>query len=132
MLTPDQVKLLAIVSVAAALFAGGATSGWVLNGWRLGKELEHAQRERDTHFQQSQVLSAGLRACNAGVDEAKRIGDLAVGQVRAHLLELKKLDSGSQAAVDRIEDLLRKPPPSGAGCEKAWDAIEAERKARAP
>ena len=126
---------LMMVWVALAVFAAGVASGgataWKLQGWRLGTELESAKRARDVYKDQAQVLGADVEACNAGVEQAKKKGDLAVGQVRAQLAELKKRHAGKVEEVARLEELLKNPTPAGAGCDKAWDAIEADQKARA-
>lgn len=129
-MTPDQIQLAIKAAIIALVLAAAAAGGWTLNGWRLSGQLEQLRGEKKVLEDQVRVLGEATRACSAGVDQAKRVGELAVGQIRAHLAELKNLHAAAnREAVDRLEALLKNPTPPGAGCDKAWDAIEAERKA---
>lgn len=120
------------LAIAAAAGSVGAYGGWTLNGWRLSGQVEQLKGDKKSLEDQVIVLGESTRACSAAVDQAKKMGDLAVGQIREHLAELRKLHAGNATAVDRLEALIKKGTPAGAGCDKAWDAVEADWKARAP
>lgn len=115
---------------AAAVLAG-ALAGWTANGWRLGEKLE-AQRVQVTALKaQGDVLAASVRTCSESVAQAQKTGAAAVATGQALLAEARRMGAGGRAQAERIEQLLAKPTPSGAGCEQAWDEIERNRMAGA-
>ena len=121
-MTPDQVKLLIKLGLLALLFVAGATSGWMVNGWRLSEKVTHLE-------DQNRVLSSSLKACTDGVDAAAKANDDVLKMAGKLIDAAKKAHASGEAAAARLEELLKKPPPPGAGCDEAWDAIEADQRA---
>lgn len=129
-MTPDQVKLLIRLGLVALFALACVAGGWMLNGWRLGKEL---QRLED----QGRVLVVAVNACAASVENGKRAGDAAIATGQQLLDEARRQAIGGRQAVQRIEALIAKKPPARAdgkpaGCDEAWDKLEMDRKARVP
>jgi hypothetical protein len=127
-LTPDQIRLLIRLGIAAIALVAAAAGGWTVNGWRLGEKI---QRLED----QSEVLVVAVNACSASVEAGEKAGAAAIAQGEQLLAEARRLHAGGTQAVRRIEDLIKKKPPAGpdgkpAGCDEAWAAIES--KAGAP
>ncbi len=131
-MTPEQIKLAVQLGIAALVLVAAAAAGWTLNGWRLGTALEHAQRERDQALDQGKVLAQGVQACSAGVEEVQKVASDAIATSKGLLAKAQELAAGAQQQVRKIDDLLAKQPPPGAGCEAAWKEIETLRKAGGP
>lgn len=126
---PARIQALLIGALVAGVLLLGAiaTAFW----WR-GEALQ-ARGERDLAIAQTQILAKSVQVCSDGVDQAKRAADTAVKLGGQLLAAARQQYSGTRQQAERIEELLKRPPPDGAGCEQAWDAIEAERqKARTP
>lgn len=124
---PLQAKAIAVAAVAVAFLAVAAW-GFYWRGEALG-----ARGERDVAIAQANVLAEGLKTCNAGVDQAKRAGDAAVAAAGELAAAARRLKVPVKETVQRIETVIEKGTPPGAGCEDAWRVIEADRqKARAP
>lgn len=125
----DQAKLVALAIAAAILAGGGFATGWAVNGWRLGGELERTRSERDLAISTGKQLAEATKACSAGVERVSKLSDDAIGNMRRMLEESRRLHGAAQGQVQRLEDLLKQPTPTGADCNRAWDQIE---KAGAP
>lgn len=125
-MTPLQIKL---AIAAAAALAVAALYGWGLY-WR--GEYREVKAVNAVLVGQVAVLADGVRTCNAGVELAKRVGDQAIAVSGALLTEARKKTAPARHTVERIETIIERPAPAGAGCDTAWDAIEADRKARGP
>jgi hypothetical protein len=81
---------------------------------------------------QVQVSSAALASCNAGVDQAKRVGDAAIASMAPMVEAARRLHAGSTAAAASLEDLARQARGAGEDCGWAWRRIQEEhKKARA-
>lgn len=127
MITPLQIKALVALAALGAAFV----LGWQVNGWRLAGKVERLQADLDAQQRQVEVVANGLAACNAGVDQVKRQGDAAIAQGKAMLAEARRLAAGGREQAARVEALLEKPTPAGAGCEQAWAEIARQRPAGA-
>lgn len=125
---PAQLKGL-IIAAGVMIIVCLSLLTWGL--WWRG-EAYQATAERDVLRAQSEILAAAVKACSDGVDQAKRAGDAAVAAGGALLEAARRIKAPVQKTVERIETIIEKPAPAGAGCDRAWDAIEAERKGRAP
>lgn len=125
-MTPIQLKL---AGAAAIVLVIAGLAGWGLY-WR--GEYRELKVVNVVLVDQVTVLGSSVAACNAGVEAAKTAGQAALASSRAMLAEARRLHAGGTAQVARIEALLEKPTPPGAGCDEAWAAIEAQRKAGAP
>jgi hypothetical protein len=121
-----------MVYVAAAIagvsYVAGGYSGWTLNGWRLGAELEQAEHERDHWRDQSAVVADAARSCSAGVDQAKRAGDAAVAAGDELRAAAKRLNLPLEQTVSRLERLVSgaMTPEQAADCGWAWQQLETE------
>lgn len=122
----QALLLCALAMVAACL-------GLLVYGLWWRGEAYSARAERDVAVAQAEVLAGGLKACNAGVDEAKRVGAAAVAAAGELVAAARRLKQPARETVQRIETIIEKGTPAGAGCEDAWRVIEADRqKARGP
>lgn len=130
-MTPLQAKILARAAAAAIVAAICFAGGWTVNGWRLDGKLERLQGDLDAATTQAEIAAKGLEACNAGVDAARRQGDAAIAQGKAMLAEARRLAAGGREQAARVEALLEKPTPAGAGCDQAWAEIARQRTAGA-
>jgi len=130
MFTGNPVTMVYVaLGIAAVSYAAGGYSGWTLNGWRLGFELEHVKRERDTAVDQGVVLAEATKACSAGVTRVEKLSAAAMTQGEVLVAEARRLHAGGVVTAAKIENLLKQPTPAGADCNSAWKEIE---KARAP
>lgn len=118
--TPTQALAIGV----ALLIAGLAASTL----WYRGAAIE-ARAERDHLRDQVAVVAEGLRACNAAVDQAKRVGDAATAATAELQKAARRLAQPAQKTVERIETIIEKGTPPGAGCEQAWTVIENDAKA---
>lgn len=129
---PARLKAL-LVGVLAGLVVLLAVAAIAL--WWRGEALQ-ARGERDLAIAQAQVLAKSVKVCSDGVDQAKRAADTAVALGGRLLAAASQQYAGARKQAQRIEEILKRPTPAGAGCEEAWDAIEADRasqtKARGP
>ena len=124
-----QAKLIAL-AVVALVIAGLAA--WGL--WWRGEAMQ-ARGERDVAIAQANVLADGLKVCNAGVDQAKRVGDAAVAATAELVKAAQRIKRPAKETVITVEKWLEQPTPKGEDCRHAWARIEAEmaaQKARAP
>lgn len=133
-MNPITLKV-AIIATAAAFLAGaasGGTAGWTVQGWRLGEKIAQLQGDLEHEKDQTAILATGLQACNRSVDAAAAAGKDTVELAGKLLAEAQKVHAGGLKTADRLEELLKQPPIKGDDCNKAWDDIEAARKARTP
>lgn len=129
-MTPETLKALITAGIIAGIAAAGFTGGWLINGWRLGTALEHAERERDLVVAQGTVLSGSLQACNVGVETTRKVTDQVLQQGQRLVEMATKVAAGHQDAAARLDALLRSSTPTGAGCREAWAAILSSRQAK--
>lgn len=123
-MSPDQIALAIKLAIAAAVLSVAFGGGWAVNGWRLGTQLEHAKAQRDQAIAQGTVLAEGVKSCSAGVDRLAKSSEAAIVHTQKLLEEAKRLRNGGANQVKKIEELLAKKPPAGAGCEDAWRELE--------
>lgn len=120
-----QALLIAAAVGAALLLAAVAYGLW----WR--GEAYEARADLNTEKAKVSILTDSVQRCSDSVDSAKKQGDAALALGRDLLTHARSLASGNTASIARIEELM-KNPPTGASCDAAWAALEAERKARTP
>lgn len=132
-MSPEQIKLAIAAAVVAGAFAAGAAGGWVINGWRLGAEIQRLEGVRTTQLQGMATLEGANKNCVAGVasvkasvkalvdDSEKRSADAAAA-MKAAAAEA----SGHLAAAKSA--LARPPVVRGKECPQA--ASEASTYAR--
>jgi hypothetical protein len=114
------------IAIVAVLLVLAAAGGWMLNGWRLGAELELRRA-------QAKVFESDVKACNAGVELARKAGEDGRALGRRLLAEAERLNAGNVATIASLEQLLERSEKPGASCEDAWREIEAlHRKTWAP
>ena len=115
--------------------AGGAAivllslTSWALleRGWRL-----EAEAKAITLAAQGQVLAESVKECSAGAAHVKDLGDKAVAAVDELLGQARAIATPKWRTVEKIETIIERPAPPGAGCDEAWAEIEqAHRKAGA-
>ncbi len=111
------------IGVAALGIALVLVGGYAL--W-LRAEVYQVRAERDLAKVQIELLSNSLVTCNSSIDHAKRAADAAVKGTAALLAEARRLKAPARHTVERIEKIIQQPAPPGAGCDEAWDAIEAK------
>lgn len=126
---PARVKGLLLASMAIAALCLALTT-WALVE-RLG--AVQARAERDRALDQVAVISAAAQACSVAVDHAREVGQAAIAATGELLEAAARISAPAVHTVERIEKILERPSPPGAGCDQAWDQIEAlQRKAGAP
>jgi len=116
-------KLAAAAGVAAAFVA---VAGWGLYWRGEYRELKAAQVVLED---QVKVLAHGVRACNAGVAQAKETAAGVLVTANKLLLDARRAQQERYDSARRLEKLLRQKPPARAdgkpaGCDDAWDLIE--------
>lgn len=115
-----------------AIAAGAAMAALLTWGLYWRGEYREAKAVGVALEAQGQILAAGLTSCNAGADQAKRVGDAAIAATSELLEKGRKLAAPRQKTVERIETIIERPAKPGEGCDWAWDQIESDRqKARA-
>jgi hypothetical protein len=114
------VAALAMLVVILALLIYGL--------WWRGQALQ-ARGERDSARDQVVVVSAAAEACSESVARAKAIAGAELAAAHRALEDFRRLHAGQRAAVARLEGLLERPAPAGAGCDAAWAAIESDARA---
>lgn len=126
------VPMWAVYAIAAAgIYLSGFGTGWQVNGWRFGVEVEHLKGEVRQAVAQGNILGAAVRTCNASVEAGAKAGKAAVAQGAQLLEAARAAAAGSRANADRLDQLLAKGTPPGAGCAEAWRVIEEQRMAGA-
>lgn len=122
---PARVKGL-LVAFLAVVALGLGLMTWALVE-RVG--AVQARAERDRALDQVAVISAAAKACSASVDRAREVGEAAIAGTAQLLAAAKRLSAPAVHTVERIETVLERPTPPGAGCDRAWDTIEQVHKA---
>jgi hypothetical protein len=76
-------------------------------------------------------VSAAAKACSAGVDHAKRVGDAAVKATGALAAAAARLAVPPKHTVERTETIIERTvsTPAAGDCNAAWAELE---KARQP
>jgi hypothetical protein len=109
-------------AAALAVFMWGVYKGverYFFNKWR--PQLELVERERDGWRE------AGAK-CSADTLALEEAGKAALARAQKQLADARKRAEAHAGEVKALEALLAKPTPAGAGCDAAWDAIEARPK----
>jgi hypothetical protein len=83
-----------------------------------------AEGARDRAEAQLAVVAAAAKACSASVDQAKRVGEAAIAATGTLAAAAARLNAPREKEVQRIETIIEKPTPVGAGCNQAWDELE--------
>jgi hypothetical protein len=107
----------------AALFAGGIATGWVLNGWRLGEQInairaDHAESLAAAESRARQIESGW----NAGMQEVQRNAQEKIDAVAA---DVAAAGSAAERLRERVAELSRRPaacPGATGGGEAAGPA----------
>jgi hypothetical protein len=60
------------------------------------------------------------------VDQAKRVGEAAIEATGKLVAAAARLNKPAEKTVERIETILERPTPPGAGCDQAYDELEAD------
>lgn len=133
---PARIKGLLIGALAIAA-AAAALTAWAMleRSWRYQAErdLEKTRGELVAAVDQGKVLAEGVRACNAGVELARRAGEQGKRLGQQLLVEARRLHAGGAQTVQEIEALLSRPAKPGATCDDAWRELEQlHQKVRAP
>lgn len=123
---PARLQVLLVGALAMALTVAGLTI-WGL--WWRG-EYREAKAALAVYVAQVQVSSAALNACNAGADEARKVGAAAVTAMGRLVAEARKANEPARALAGRLDELAKQPREPGQGCDWAWQQIERDRKAR--
>jgi hypothetical protein len=116
---------LAIAAAVIAVVAGAAgfTSGWTVNGWRLGARIERLQGENTVY--------AGANArCGVNVAEVKAAvaGIVKAGEERAEQARkgIQKAEAAALGHINRAAGIIQRPPVPP---EKQCDTVRDEQRA---
>lgn len=120
-MTPAQIKLCIQLAIAAVLLAGAGTAGWMINGWRLGAQLERVKGERD-------LVTSAAKACSSGVDLAKGVSKAAIEASGKLAAAAERLNKPAEKIVERTETIIERPMTTeqAADCTWGWGQIEAQ------
>lgn len=123
-MSPDQIKLIVIAAIAAALVAGGFGAGWLVNGWRLAGEIERLGGIVDTQKQSIATFEGANKRCVAGLDEVTRsVKEFVEAGAKRSEDAAKAMAEATKSAksnLDAARDALARPPaPRGKECETA-------------
>lgn len=123
-----QVLLIGALAIGAACLGLFTWGLW----WR--GEAREAKAVVAVYAAQVQVSSAALNQCNAGADEARRVGNAAIAAMGGLVADARKAGEGARALAGRLDELAREPRQPGQDCHWAWQQIEQQyqqnRKAR--
>lgn len=133
---PARAKALLAAAAAMALLCLGLTSWALLEraaAFQARGEAAQARAERDRAIDQAAVLGAAASACTASVEDAKAVAAGALAATEKLVDAARRRSEPARHTVERIETILERPAPPGAGCDRAWDELEhLHRKAGAP
>jgi hypothetical protein len=111
-----------LITAGAAFLALSLCTSWALLE-RAGR-LE-AKGTIATLAAQGQVLAGAVKDCSTGAAEVKRVADLAVSGMGGLMEKAEKIAQPKWRTVEKIQTIIEKPAPPGAGCNEAWAEIEA-------
>lgn len=118
-------RSVALYSIAGAAVAGltiGAAGGWIVNGWRLERDVARLVGVTNTQQQAIDNAKGVNDRCLAGLDDVK-------GSVKALVVENRTRSAAAQAAIERAAkkaerhlkaatDALNRPMPApGKECD---------------
>lgn len=134
-MSPEQIKLLIIAAIAAALLAIGAGAGWTINGWRLSGEISRLEGTVATQKQSIATLVGANERCVAGVQEVKGAVKALVDDGARRSAEAAAAMEHAAAAAKGHQDaataaLSRVQAPKGKECETAAGEASAYAKKR--
>lgn len=117
--------------VGVALVVGGiaGATGWIVNGWRLGIELEGRQSALNAVRAQAEIAADALGRCNTGVEAVNTAGR-AMRAATAELVRAARAKGDQYAGeLAAVRQLLAKQTPTRpdgqpANCSDAWREIE--------
>lgn len=113
---------LAMLWVGLAVFAAGAASGgsaaWTVNGWRLGTQVEHAQKELETcKGSLGRTQDANEAFAGAVTNQTASIQALAAATVARDARIQKALDDAAKLGLtmnSKADELMKRPLPATA------------------
>lgn len=109
---PPQYRALAVVLLAAALFAVGFGSGWTVQGWKSDKALAD---EKASHNEQVRQSLKAERDSVIGVLNEERglrkAAEEAANELRARQ-DLQRSAAGATTELQRLLDDARRRPPA--------------------
>jgi hypothetical protein len=117
-----EIQLGAIV--AALAFAAGASSGWMVNGWRLGAQIEQLAGVVATQQQSLETLKGANQRCTAGVADVRKSLEAFYGAIAARTAAveaaMKAAERASRAHQEAARQALARPAPKpGEECASA-------------
>lgn len=124
---PARIQMLLIGAMAIALVCAAL----LIYGLYWRGEAKEAKAELGIAIAQGTVLADKLGTCNAGVDQARRVGEAAIAAMTALVADAKKANAGRKITAETLDEIARQARKAGEGCDWAWDQIEQQkRKAR--
>lgn len=122
----QQLLIGALVGLVLCLGLAGYGLWWRAEAYQARAELEGARG-------QVAVLAQSLTSCSASIDRSKQVADASIAAMGELVERARRLAAPRRAEFARLEALLERPTPAGAGCAEAWTIIEAEHlKTRGP
>lgn len=85
-----------IIIAAAVIFGAGASSGWELNGWRLGAEIERQAGQVKTLTVTNSALENANKQCGIDVEQV-------TGAVNKVLADSQRLTAAALAAMGKAQ-----------------------------
>jgi hypothetical protein len=115
--------LIAAALIAAVAGATGFASGWKLNGWRLGANIERLAGE-------ASALRGANQRCTVNVAEVKAAvaGIVKAGEERAEQARkgIQKAEQAALGHINRAAGIINRPPVPP---EKQCDTVRDEQRA---
>lgn len=120
---------LAMLVVVLALVVYGEY--WRAQAWKARDQVDQVKQQLIASIDQEKVLAQSLATCNAGVEASAKAATAALAAAAKAQALAELLAAAHEQTSARLEDALRRKPPSpGAGCKEARAEIAAARAAR--
>lgn len=123
-LAPARLQAMLIAAAAVAI-ACLSLLVWGLY-WR--GEYREAKATIVVLKAQGDVLADKLATCNAGADNAKRVGDAAIAAMGGLVKQAQDANKDRAKVAGTLEELARQGRKAGEGCDWAWGEIEQQKR----
>lgn len=120
---PVRIQAMLIAGAALAL----AMSALLIWGLYWRGEYREAKAAVVVYAAQAAVTKEAVERCNAGADQAERVGNAAIAAMRPLVEAAQRASAERGRTAKALEDLARQRRQPGENCDWAWDQIEQAR-----
>jgi len=111
---------IAAAVIAAVAGAAGFTTGWTVNGWRLGARIERLQGENTVYAGANARCGVNVAEVKAAVAGIVKAADERAEQARKGI---QKAEAAAVVHINRAAGIIQRPPVPP---EKQCDSVRAE------